>query len=102
MKRSILIILIMFIFLTACSNSNNKKEAKEDNGVNITVTLKEYKKVKLGDSFENLKKIVGDYCVIERNKETFTYTCSGEMAGSYAIFKLKDNKIIEKKEEGLK
>ena len=97
---SILIIVVLMFSLTSCKKKKNENAEKKDTNVsdNVTITMSEYEKLKVGMSYEEVTKIIGGNC---NKTDENTYYCSGDYAGTSATLIFEKDKLKEKKQTGL-
>ena len=100
-KKIILLTFSLLITLTACTKKENKKAepVTEKTSVgNVTITPETYEKIKIGLTYEEIKKIIGGDC---NQKNETTYICSGEIAGTSATLTFENDKLKTKNQTGL-
>lgn len=97
---SILIIVVLMFSLTSCKKKKEEVKTTKDDNVsdNVTITLDEYNKLKVGMTYEEVTKIVGGNC---NKTEDNIYFCSGEYAGTSATLVFEKDKLKEKTQTGL-
>lgn len=103
-KINILIICLLFIFVTGCKKEKDNNINNYEQGQNTTITLEEYNKIKTGMSYSEIKEIIGGDCnkQTDQNKENEeVYICSGKMAGTNATITFENDKVKTKTQTGL-